>query len=153
MKESDKLKRWSDDETNFLKENYKIYTIKELSLILDRTPKAIRGKLWYLGISLEELNRVEIYDWTEKEIMFLQENYKNMTDREIAKILFNEDDDKAMQRVFRKRTSLNLEKDERGLNYNHNANYNYVSRYYNGEKFFEHRENAEEKIGRKLKKG
>lgn len=128
------LKRWSEDETIFLKENYKFYTIKELSLILNRTPKAIRGKLWHLGISLEELNRVEVYDWTEKEITFLKENYKNMTDREIAKILFNEDDDKATQRVFRKRTSLNLEKNERGLEYNYNTNYDYVSRYYHGKK-------------------
>lgn len=41
-----------------------------------------------------------------------------MIDGDIAKILFNDNSDKAKQRVYRKRHSLKLYKDERGLTYN-----------------------------------
>ena len=56
------LKRWNKNEIEFLKENYKTMSIKELANILNRTPKSVRGKIETLGISLKELNRQEIYN-------------------------------------------------------------------------------------------
>ena len=147
------LKRWNKNEIEFLKENYKTMSIKELANILNRTPKSVRGKIETLGISLKELNRQEIYNWSDEDILFLKENYKIMTDEEIAIVLFNDNGDKARARVFRKRHSLGLEKDKRGMKYNYDNNKEYVSRFCDGIRYFEHRENAEIKLGRKLKDG
>ena len=142
---------WKIEDVEFLKNNYDKLSVKELSEKLGKTNKSIRSKLERMGLGLRELNRQEIFKWNKEQLDFLKTNYKTMTDREIAKILFNDDCDKAAARVFRKRTTLKLEKDIRGLKYNDN-NSDYKSRFHNGEKIFEHRENAEKKIGRKLLK-
>ena len=142
---------WKIEDVEFLKNNYDKLSVRELSEKLGKTDKSIRSKLERMGIGLRKLNRQEIFKWNKEQLDFLKTNYKTMTDREIAKILFNDDCDKAAARVFRKRTTLKLEKDIRGLKYNDN-NSEYKSRFYNGEKIFEHRENAEKKIGRKLLK-
>lgn len=142
---------WKIEDVEFLKNNYDKLSVKELSEKLGKTDKSIRSKLERMGIGLRKLNRQEIFKWNKEQLDFLKTNYKTMTDREIAKILFNDDCDKAAARVFRKRTTLKLEKDIRGLKYNDN-NSEYKSRFYNGEKIFEHRENAEKKIRRKLLK-
>ena len=142
---------WKIEDVEFLKNNYDKLSVKELSEKLGKSNKSIRAKLERMGIGLRELNRQEIFKWNKEQLDFLKTNYKTMTDREIAKILFNDDCDKAAARVFRKRTTLKLEKDIRGLKYNDN-NSEYKSRFYNGEKIFEHRENAEKKIRRKLLK-
>ena len=133
---------WKIEDVEFLKNNYDKLSVKELSEKLGKTDKSIRSKLERMGIGLRKLNRQEIFKWNKEQLDFLKTNYKTMTDREIAKILFNDDCDKAAARVFRKRTTLKLEKDIRGLKYNDN-NSEYKSRFYNGEKIFEHRENAE----------
>lgn len=143
---------WSKEDVDFLKNNYDKLSVKELSIKLGKSGKSVRGKIERLGISLRSLNRQEIFKWNDEQLKFLNDNFKTMTDREIAKILFNDDSDKASARVFRKRTSIGLEKDIRGLVYNDN-NAEYKSRYFNGEKIFEHIENAETKIGRKINKG
>lgn len=143
---------WSKEEEKFLKENYDKLTVKEIGEKIGRTGKAVRGKLERLGISLRNLNRQEIFKWDKFQIEFLKNNFRNMSDKEIAIQLFNEDNDKAAARVFRKRKSLKLVKDEKGLIYKENKS-EYVSRYYKGEKIYQHIENAEIKIGRKIKKG
>ena len=143
---------WKNEDVEFLKNNYDKLSVRELSEKLGKSNKSIRSKLERMGIGLRKLNRQEIFKWNKEQLDFLKTNYKTMTDREIAKILFNDDCDKAAARVFRKRATLNLEKDVRGLKYNNNNNSEYKSRFYNGEKIFEHRENAEKKIGRKLLK-
>ena len=142
---------WKIEDVEFLKNNYDKLSVKELSEKLGKTDKSIRSKLERMGIGLRKLNRQEIFKWNKEQLDFLKTNYKTMTDREIAKILFNDDCDKAAARVFRKRTTLKLEKDIRGLKYNDN-NSEYKSRFYNKKKIFEHRENAEKKIRRKLLK-
>ena len=143
---------WKNEEIEFIKNNYDKLSVKEISIKLNKTNKAVRGKIERLGIKLKDLNRVEIFKWTDKQIDFLKQNYKTMIDGDIAKILFNDDSDKAKQRVYRKRHSLKLYKDERGLTYNDNKA-EYKSRFYHGERIFEHIENAEKKLGRKVQKG
>jgi hypothetical protein len=128
-------------------------SVKDMSIKLNKKPKAVRSKIERMGISLAELNRHEVYTWTDYELSFLKNNYTTMSDREIAYYLFKEDDYKASSRVFRKRKSLGLEKAERGLKYKYDNNDDYVRRYYKGNLIFEHRENAEIKLNRKLQKG
>ena len=93
---------WKNEEIEFIKNNYDKLSVKEISIKLNKTNKAVRGKIERLGIKLKDLNRVEIFKWTDKQIDFLKQNYKTMIDGDIAKILFNDDSDKAKQRVYRK---------------------------------------------------
>lgn len=140
---------WKLNEINFLKENYKQLSIKEISNKLNKTEKAVRAKLERLDLSLRVLKRTEVFKWSNEQLQFLIDNYKIYTDREISEKLFNDNSLQGSARVYRKRHSLHLEKDERGLEYKDN-NCTYKSRFYNGEKIFEHRENAEIKLGKKL---
>ena len=48
---------WSKNDTDFLINNYKEKTVKELSKILNKKPKSVREKLSRLGIKLAPLNR------------------------------------------------------------------------------------------------
>lgn len=143
---------WTNDEVCFLRDNYNKLSVKDLSTSLNKTEKAVRAKLERLKLNLSSLNRQEIFKWNDNQINFLKNNYKTLTDNDISKILFNDDSDKATQRVYRKRHSLKLYKDERGLVYKNNKS-TYKSRFYHGERIFEHIENAENKIGRKIIKG
>jgi len=61
-----KFESWSEEEDNFLKNNYHLMTVKELQKHLDRTEKAIRSRKNTLGLSnkygkLRELRGKEYY--------------------------------------------------------------------------------------------
>ena len=73
-----KLRRWTTEEIDFLKNNFATMTHKELGATLDRTVSAVCAKCFELGLYKKE------YPWTEKELKFLQDNYNNMTYRQIA---------------------------------------------------------------------
>lgn len=64
---------WSDQEINFLKENYSILSIDELSEKLNRSTKAIVCKMHRLKLPYAQSDTV----WSEHEINFLKENYTN----------------------------------------------------------------------------
>ena len=146
-------KRWSSEEVQFLIDNYKNFTIAEIANHLKRTVKSVRGKAEQLvEIDLASLNRIEHWNWTAEELSFLIENYDNLQDREIAIALFGEDTEKAKMRVFRKRRSLNLIKTPLGIRYNEMCK-DYNRRMCKGKVYYEHIENAEAKIGRKIKEG
>ena len=135
-------KRWSEEEVEFIKENYKQLTVKEIADELKRTPRGVRGKIERLDIDLEPLKRNQKYEWTEKDIKFIKDNYKILTDEEIAEKI-----DKSKSAVCRKRLNLGLRK-QTGEPYVH-SDY-YVQRE-NGKKIWLHIKEAEEKLGRKLK--
>lgn len=73
-----KLKRWTKEEIEFLKENFATMMHKELGEALGRTEQAVRTKCFELKLYKKE------YPWTQKELDFLNSNYNNMTYREIA---------------------------------------------------------------------
>ena len=81
----DKLKlvrnsMWSDDEIEFLKNNFETTLFSELSKILGRTEGAIRAKCF-------DLNLFKNSPWTEDELNFVQENYMEMKTSDISKQL------------------------------------------------------------------
>lgn len=76
-----KLKRWTNEEIEFLKENFATMMHKELGEALNRTEQAVRAKCFELNLYKKE------YPWTDKELEYLKTNYKNMTYRQIGKEL------------------------------------------------------------------
>lgn len=75
------MAKWTNEEVDFLKENFQTMLHKELAEVLGRTEQSVRAKCFKLNLYKKE------YSWSEKELEFLKENYKNMTYREIGKIL------------------------------------------------------------------
>lgn len=78
-----KLSNYTLDEEQFLRENYKEYTTKELAFLLDRTLDGIAQKLKEMRL----LRGEKIKPYTEEEINFIQENAGKLTQAEIAKRL------------------------------------------------------------------
>ena len=95
-------KNWTQDEIDFLKENYDILTQEEISSILNRTIKSIQKKMSYLGIKKYIRND----NWSQDEINFLKENYSNVSNEELMNILNRTD-----RAIRAKAVSLNLYKD------------------------------------------
>jgi hypothetical protein len=135
-------KRWSEEEIEFIRENYKKLTVKEIADELKRTPRGVRGKIERIGIKLEPLKRNQKYKWTKEDVKFIKDNYKVLTDKKIAKKI-----NKSKAAVCRKRLNLGLRK-QTGEPYIHS---DYYVRSENGKKIWVHIEVAEEKLGRKLK--
>ncbi len=80
--EEDKLKkRWSEEEDNFIIENYRVLTVEVISKRLGRTVPAIRKRALALGVT-EEVSR-----WTPEEMEFLNEKWGILNLETIAKKL------------------------------------------------------------------
>lgn len=76
---------WSESDKNFLLENYYKLSIKEISLIMNRTYKSIYG---FMSLNYPDLlNPKPIKIWSDIEILFLKNNYNVLTIGEIAKKL------------------------------------------------------------------
>lgn len=134
-------KHYSKEELDFIKSNYSDIPIEEIASSLNRTPKAIRSKIGLLGLKLAELPRNDPYKWSEHEIEFIKDNYSNMSDAKIAKVLCLN-----VSLVCRKRLDLGL-KIHKHEDY---LNGEYVYRYVNKKKVCMHRYNVEQSIGRDL---
>lgn len=74
-------KHWSKEDIDFLKENYKNQTIKELAEKLNRSEYAIRWKASYLQLTLPQI------EYTKEEDEFIIANHKVITIQEIAEQL------------------------------------------------------------------
>jgi biotin operon repressor len=74
-------KQWSKEHIDFLKENYKNLSIKELAEKLNRTEYAIRWKASYLQLTLPQIG------YTKEEDEFILANHKVITIQEIAEQL------------------------------------------------------------------
>lgn len=82
-----KRNKWNNEEIKFLKDNVDKISIKEMSIKLERTEKAIRGRFDILGISLRKAKGKEFKEWTTEEDLFLTENYHNYTVKELSKLM------------------------------------------------------------------
>lgn len=69
---------WRKEEVDYIKDNFKKQTIKDMSKKLERSEASVRYKMRKLGISL----RI-----TPEEVAYIKNNYKEMTDKEIAEAL------------------------------------------------------------------
>ena len=74
-------KGWKTSEINYLRENYTKMTKYEIAEHLGRTPSAITGRAYVLGL------RSRNFAWTEKAVKILNENRGKMLSRDIAKKL------------------------------------------------------------------
>lgn len=77
------LMRWTEEEVEFLKENFWKVSWDVLTEELGRSVGAIQRKASYLKVTKPKPKEV----WTESEDDFIKENYKNMKYKEIAEIL------------------------------------------------------------------
>ncbi len=74
-------KVWTDDEIEFLKNNYLTMTYVEIASHLKRSLRSVHGKAHLLKLQ----KGVSTKNWTKEEIQFLRENANSMGYDEIAK--------------------------------------------------------------------
>jgi hypothetical protein len=74
------MERWTNEEINYLKENYKTSSYRSISEKIGKTEGAIRAKCF-------DLKLVKNDAWTQEDIDFIKENYQRMSVKEIAAIL------------------------------------------------------------------
>ena len=72
---------WTQDEKQFLKDNFNDYTNPQLAKMLGLTLTVTRNKLYELG-----LKKMKLQYWTEEQIKFLIDNYKKIGDTELSEI-------------------------------------------------------------------
>lgn len=74
---------WTDEDTNYLKENFNLGYSKLYDYFSDRhTKKAIRTKAIKMGLTKPQ-------DWTEEEIKILKDNYSILPKKDLQKLLPN----------------------------------------------------------------
>jgi len=79
-----KVKRWTDEQINILKEKY---SCEDWDILLDLLKPFIRKEINQKASKLK-IKR-DIYGWSEEEILILQNNYKTMSIKELIKLLPN----------------------------------------------------------------
>lgn len=78
-----KMKRYTLQEINFIKENYKVLGIKKIAEQLNRSEQEINRKTLQLG--LREKSRQDTF--SEDDIKFIKDNYQKLTKQELSKCL------------------------------------------------------------------
>ena len=102
-----KCKKWCKEDEEFIFDNYKTISVKEMAFKFDVTNKTMRTKIERMGIKLKPLGRILAVIWNDDDLNFLKNNWLMLEDEEIAKELgYNRGFSKMV--VFRKRKSLNL---------------------------------------------
>lgn len=136
-------KRYSNSEIQFILNNYKTMSVREIASTLNRTEKGIRHKIEQLNLNLSDLPRNAAFQFNDEQIAFIKENYLKLSDEKMSRIL-----NISANQICLKRISL-------GLRIHHCNEYiedGYAKRYIDGKKVWVHRHNAELKYGRKLDK-
>lgn len=103
-----KLKRWTNEEIEFLKNNFATMMHKDIAIALGRTEGAIRAKCFDLNLYKKE------YPWTQEELDYLLNNYKTKTYREIGVEL-----GRSLDAVRSKAALLNLNKERYHCDYDY----------------------------------
>ena len=80
---SQKLKRWTKDEDQYIRERYTGTNAIELGDKLDRTPDAIKSRAYTLKINLKPQYKV----WTKEEDREIEKNYPDNSTAVIAEKL------------------------------------------------------------------
>jgi len=142
------IKKLNKEEIEFIKNNYKTMTVKEMAKKFNISNKCMRGKLERINIKLSPLNRTKKVVWTKENIEFLKNNYIYKEYQEIAKQL-GENFTKAI--VYNKIRQLNLPRKNYIMSHKIKID-EYGYKYYNdgNKRIFTHREKIEKSIGRKL---
>ena len=77
-----KIKGYTNEELEYIKNNYGVMTVQQLSEKLNKTYNSIYNAVRKLGIK-KQIHK----QWTEEENNYLKENYLYMTNEEMSKIL------------------------------------------------------------------
>lgn len=91
-------KRWTEEEEQFLKDNYSTLSLEEQAEILDRSVNSIMSRARRIGLKRYRY-------WTEEDEQFLKDNCKGRTYDELAKLMPN-----------RTRSSIEFRCQQLGLN-------------------------------------
>lgn len=100
--------KWSDDEVQFLKENYNDFSNSQLSNKMGRSPSSIEKKLKRLG--LKKSSRSFSMKWSDDDINFLKKNYSKMTNKELSEILR-----RSPKTILNRASKMGLSKDKNHL--------------------------------------
>ena len=79
-----KIKYWTQEENDFLINNYEKLTRKQVAEKLGRTEFSVKRRIKTLGISKESLKKS---NWSQEEDDFLKESYEELSSQEIAEKL------------------------------------------------------------------
>lgn len=149
LKQNRKHKKWSKEDEEFIKENYKTMTVSEIASYFNVSQKAARGKIERLGLDLKSLNRRLAAVWNEDDVEYLKENWMEKQDIEIA-VYLGLERGFTKEVVFRKRKSLGLMGKSKRVRTEKQTGYKYHYEY--DKRIYSHRLNMEKEIGRKLLK-
>lgn len=94
---------WSEHEINFLNENYKIKSYKEIGALLNRSENSVEKKIKRLGLIKKDID--DYTYWNDDKLSFLIKNYNDYSCKEIGDILgFSE------KKIIKKLSDLKLKK-------------------------------------------
>ena len=74
---------WTEQEEQFLNDNYQMLTQEQMSTVLHKTLKSIQKKMSYMGLKKKDKGA----SYTPKEIKFLIDNYNNYPLKELATLM------------------------------------------------------------------
>ena len=149
LEQNRKNRKWSEEDEQFIKDNYKTMLVSEIAEHFGVSTKAARGKIERLGLDLRSLKRQLAAVWNEDDIDYLKENWLYKQDAEIAVHLWLERGF-TKEVVFRKRKTLGLMGKSKRIRSEKNTGYKYHIEY--DKKVYSHRLNMEKALGRKLLK-
>ena len=78
-----KNRRWTDEEKQYLRDNWETKTAKEMARTLKRGVEAVR----FTGLVRLGLNKRTVRAWTKQEVTYLKRYHSRMTREEIAEKL------------------------------------------------------------------
>ena len=149
LEQNRKNRKWSEEDEQFIKDNYKTMLVSEIAEHFGVSTKAARGKIERLGLDLRSLKRQLAAVWNEDDIDYLKENWLYKQDAEIA-VHLGLERGFTKEVVFRKRKTLGLMGKSKRIRSEKNTGYKYHIEY--DKKVYSHRLNMEKALGRKLLK-
>lgn len=138
--------RWTKEENDYIKNNCKTVSKKELCEKFNVSMASINHKFQRLGITEKSIMGTS-YDWSKEDIQYLIDNWLYKEDVEMWKELGIDKKGFRKEVVTRKRISLGLVGKSKRIRCN-GEGYKYYINY--NKAVFTHREKIEQKIGRKL---
>lgn len=85
VKTSANTSMWNEKQEDFVKNNYKILSCKEIGEKIDKSQNDVRQKILSLGLCIKRTIKEKQYsDWKNNEIQYLIDNYKTKTRKQLS---------------------------------------------------------------------
>ncbi|HBK83831.1 MAG TPA: hypothetical protein DDZ41_09610 [Flavobacterium sp.] len=104
---------FSDDDIQFLKDNFKQMTNKQIAVALQLKPTIVRMKAYEMG-----LQRMNLESWPHDAVLFLKENYHKIGNQELCRIFdekFPKNKKWTSKHIQKKMHYLNLKRNKLNL--------------------------------------